>query len=66
MYLNDKKIRFNVRVSESMSAFIYDMADRYEVSPSEYIRMLVKRAMSDYKKGGGVRENGQTNFDGEF
>lgn len=68
MYLNDKKVRFNVRVSESMAEYIYSRADSLEVSPSEFIRMLIRSAIATEKKakGGEVRENGKTSINSKL
>lgn len=62
MTQKDKKVRFNVRVSESMAEYIYIASARLEVSPSEFLRMLIRSAMAKSMKGGDVRENDKANF----
>lgn len=66
MTQNDKKVRFNVRVSESMAEYICAASARLEVSPSEFFRMLIRSAMAKSVKGGDVRENGKTNINSKF
>ncbi len=60
MYLKDKKTRITLRVNDEQMDFIKAKADRFGVSPSEYLRMIVNVNMYTEKEEGSRRANEET------
>ena len=42
LYLKDKDVILNVRISSDMSQYIEDMCKIYKLSKADFIRMLIK------------------------
>lgn len=64
MYLNDKKNRITLRLNDEQFGFVKRSADMLDVSPSEFLRMVVNASMVTYKdKEEKRRANEQTNSD---
>ena len=46
MYTKDKAHRITLRLNESQFLFVKDNADMLDVSPSEFLRMVVNATMA--------------------
>lgn len=66
MYTKDKSHRITLRLNEDQFEFVKESADRYDVSPSEFLRMVVNSTMFTAKEGCERRENEQTNSNNQF
>lgn len=69
MYTKDKSNRITLRLNEEQFAFVKKNADILDVSPSEFLRMVInatmsatKAAISKMEEGAG-RENDKTDID---
>lgn len=71
MYTKDKSHRITLRLNEEQFNFVKDQADMLDVSPSEFLRMVVNASLATSKKLsstmaeriGNGRENDKTNSD---
>lgn len=71
MYTKDKSHRITLRLNEEQFNFVKDQADMLDVSPSEFLRMVVNASLATSKKLsatmneriGTGRENDKTNCD---
>ena len=71
MYTKDKSHRITLRLNEDQFTFVKDQADMLDVSPSEFLRMVVNASLATSKKLsatmneriGNGRENDKTNSD---
>lgn len=66
MYVKDKVNRITLRLNDKQFEFVRFNAGALDVSPSEYIRMLISLNMSMNKfleEGGQGRENDEADFD---
>ena len=61
MYTKDKGFRVTLRLNERQFMFVKDSADRYGVSPSDFLRMVINVTMFGEEEGE-RRENEQTNI----
>lgn len=67
MYTKDKTNRITLRLNDEQFAYIVDSAGQLDVSPSDYLRMVINVAMvsqkklDEGKKGVSGRENDSTN-----
>lgn len=70
MYTQDKRHRITVRLNDNQFEFVKRSADLVDVSPSDFLRMVINAAMSttpdleaaiSKKVGGPGRENDKTN-----
>lgn len=66
MYTKDKSHRITLRLNEEQFEFVKESADRYDVSPSEFLRMVVNSTMFTAKEGVERRENEQTSSNNQF
>lgn len=66
MYTKDKSNRITLRLNDEQFDFVKRSADRYGVSPSEFLRMVVNSTMFTAQEGVERRENEQTNIDNKF
>lgn len=63
MYLKDKNRRITLRLNLEQHEFIINMANLLDVSPSDYLRMIVNGMMFNVKmKGEDRRANEETNI----
>ena len=60
MYTKDKTNRITLRLTEDQFAFVRGSADRYGVSPSDFLRMVINSVMYTRQEEGERRENEQT------
>lgn len=71
MYTKDKSHRITLRLNEEQFNFVKDQADMLDVSPSEFLRMVVNASLATSKKLsatmderiGAGRENDKANSD---
>lgn len=71
MYTKDKSHRITLRLNEEQFNFVKDQADMLDVSPSEFLRMVVNASLATSKKLtstmneriGNGRENDKANSD---
>lgn len=71
MYTKDKSHRITLRLNEEQFNFVKDQADMLDVSPSEFLRMVVNASLATSKKLsatmderiGTGRENDKANSD---
>lgn len=56
MYMKDKQTRLTLRLSEKQFDFVKNSADILEVSPSEFLRLVINQTMN-MQKGAERREN---------
>ena len=62
MYTKDKNNRITLRLNEEQFNFVKLNADMLDVSPSEFLRMVVNSSMAASKTiGGQGRENDKAN-----
>ena len=66
MYTKDKSHRITLRLNEEQFECVKESADRYDVSPSEFLRMVVNSTMFTAKEGVERRENEQTSSNNQF
>ena len=66
MYTKDKSNRITLRLNDEQFDFVKRSADRYGVSPSEFLRMVVNSTMFTAQEGVERRETEQTNIDNKF
>lgn len=66
MYTKDKSHRITLRLNEEQFEFVKESADRYDVSPSEFLRMVVNSTMFTAKEGVERRENEQASSNNQF
>lgn len=45
MYLNDKKNRITLRLNDKQFQFVKDSAELVDVSPSDFLRMVINATM---------------------
>lgn len=45
MYTNDKKNRITLRLTDKQFAFVKESADLIDVSPSDFLRMVINATM---------------------
>lgn len=71
MYTKDKSNRITLRLNDEQFAFVRVNAEALDVSPSDFLRMVINLAMSAARsaaenkaKEGLGRENDKANFDG--
>lgn len=57
MYTKDKQTRITLRLSEKQFNFVKQSADILEVSPSEFLRLVINQTMNMQKREGVCREN---------
>lgn len=57
MYLKDKSTRITLRLNERQFQFVKQSADILEVSPSEFLRLVINQTMNMNQKEGVCREN---------
>lgn len=50
MYTKDKSHRITLRLNEEQFNFVKDQADMLDVSPSEFLRMVVNASLATSKK----------------
>lgn len=50
MYTKDKSVRLTLRLNQAQFDFVKENADILDVSPSEFLRMVVNATMSTSKK----------------
>lgn len=75
MYVNDKNQRVTLRLNNRQFQFVKERADSLDVSPSEFLRMVINAAMTSEEKiqkaleekrqegQGAGRENDETGSD---
>lgn len=71
MYTKDKSHRITLRLNEEQFIFVKEQADMLDVSPSEFLRMVVNASLATSKKLsstmteriGNGRENDKANSD---
>jgi predicted DNA binding CopG/RHH family protein len=59
MYTKDKSNRITLRLNEEQFGFVKGSAERYGVSPSDFLRMVINSTMFAAEEGK-RRENEQT------
>lgn len=71
MYTKDKNNRITLRLNDEQFAFVRVNAETLDVSPSDFLRMVINLAMSATRnaaeikaKEGLGRENDKASFDG--
>lgn len=57
MYLKDKSTRITLRLNERQFNFVKQSADILEVSPSDFLRLVINQTMNINNKGDFRREN---------
>lgn len=62
MYMKDKQTRITLRLSEKQFNFVKQSADILEVSPSEFLRLVINQTMNMQKQEGICRENENANI----
>lgn len=62
MYTKDKQTRITLRLSEKQFNFVKQSADILEVSPSEFLRLVINQTMNMQKKESVCRENENANI----
>lgn len=62
MYMKDKQTRITLRLSEKQFNFVKQSADILEVSPSEFLRLVINQTMNMQKVEGNRRENENANI----
>lgn len=62
MYMKDKQTRITLRLSEKQFDFVKQSADILEVSPSEFLRLVINQTMNMQKMEGVRRENENANI----
>ena len=60
MYTKDKSNRITLRLNEEQFGFVKGSAERYGVSPSDFLRMVINSTMFAAEEEGKRRENEQT------
>lgn len=71
MYTKDKSHRITLRLNEEQFSFVKDQSDMLDVSPSDFLRMVINASLATSKKVsqkfneriGSGRENDETNLD---
>lgn len=63
MYLKDKSTRITLRLNDRQFHFVKQSADILEVSPSEFLRLVINQTMNMNSKGDICRENENADFD---
>ncbi len=65
MYMKDLKHKMTLRLNDEMKAYVEDMASKYCVSPSDFIRQCVAINMDSRKTAEALLEKfGNTNING--
>ena len=57
MYLKDKSTRITLRLNERQFNFVKQSADILDVSPSDFLRLVINQTMNMNNKGDFRREN---------
>lgn len=59
MYKKDKTNRITLRLNDCQMQYVIDSCEVLDVSPSEFLRMVINLSMTSSNKGGGNRRENE-------